>query len=179
MSNCCTNTSNKLWAISYAVALANVIRILNWLFSVSGLAIMLKCKEKKTSETKVQCLIYSEAWVTIFLSQICRKTLRGKKKLEAKFGACLEIPVWVYEEGKKIQGMEWGSMCNRRVLSVDRKLLLTFFSLCGSTPHNWQNHSWDREMNIQVGPECTVRNFKVMISILKYISLYGEKSLYF
>lgn len=169
VSNCCTNTLNKLWAISYAVALANVIMMLNWLFSVS-----LKYEEKKTSETKVQCLISIEEWVTIFLSQICRKMLGGKKSLKQNLK-----PVWIGEEGKKIQGLGCGSMCKRQGLSVDKELLLIFFSLCRSVPHNWQNHSWDREMSIQVGPEQTETNSLAMISILKYISLYGKKSQFF
>lgn len=162
MSNCCTNTLNKLWAISYAVALANVIRMLNWLFSVSGLDIMLKCEEKKTSEMKVQCLIYIEARVTIFLSLIWRKMLGEKKawsKIWSLFGnTCLDM--WRRKKdagggmGEHVQ--ENGIIYGQGIVSVLG--VFWFFWLCGSTPHDWKNHSWGREKSIQVDPECTVTN---------------------
>lgn len=70
MSNCYTNTLNKLCAISYAVALANVIRVLNWLLSVSGLTAALQSEGKKTPEVEAQHFIHIEARVIVCLSQV-------------------------------------------------------------------------------------------------------------
>lgn len=184
MSNWCTNTLNKLWAISYAVALANVIRMLNWLFPVSGLDIMLKCEEKKTSEFR--CSASFTLWHEwhFFFRRSVGKFLEKKKKAWSKiwglFGnTCLDM--W---RRKKDAGVGWGRMCKGRELSVDTELLLVFgffvfFSLWGSAPHNWKNHSWDRQKSIQVGPECTVTNsLSYALYLEVYIIIWWEESIF-
>lgn len=71
--------------------------------------------------------------------------LGEEKKLEANFGACLEIAVWICEEGEKDSGGGMGK-------HVQEKGILTVWV-------NWHTgHSWDRELSIQDGPECTITN---------------------
>lgn len=127
------------WAISYTVALADVIRMLNSLFCVSGLATALKPEGETTSVLKLrhgtsfalrhESQFFFHRSVSIDLKM--NKKEVGGKKLESKIEDNLEISVWLC--GEKDSGAGMGNTCKRREVSVDMEVFWSF-DLYGETP---------------------------------------------